>query len=233
MNRERTYPSPARQNAAPNAPLRILVVDDDRRVREAFRNILAPDSDPERPEIAAVMPGLPGAGAPVKGGPFHLTLADSGTSGLTAVTEAVHRNRPYALAIVDMRMPGMAGTETVKRIWEVDPAVKIVVVTAYNDLSPEAIVQATGRSDLAYLKKPLFPDELRQMARLLCGQWRLERRRATSPKGLPICSFCKNIRNEQDRWEPVDHYLAKHTTIRFSHSVCPICMQKHYPEFTS
>ena len=47
---------------------------------------------------------------------------------------------------------------------------------------------------------------------------------------LPICSFCKNIRNDMGSWEDVDHYLAKHTDARLSHGLCPDCLKKEYPE---
>ena len=50
-------------------------------------------------------------------------------------------------------------------------------------------------------------------------------------KGLiPICSSCKNIRDDKGFWNEVEVYLGKHTDIEFSHSLCPDCMKKHYPE---
>ncbi|MRR39250.1 hypothetical protein EG829_32330 [bacterium] len=50
---------------------------------------------------------------------------------------------------------------------------------------------------------------------------------------LPICSFCKKIRNDAGYWEQVDHYIHEHTDADFSHGVCPDCMAKHYPDVTS
>lgn len=46
---------------------------------------------------------------------------------------------------------------------------------------------------------------------------------------LPLCSFCKKIRDEQGNWEQVDVYIHKHAGVDISHSVCPDCMEKHYP----
>ncbi|MDO9566708.1 MAG: CBS domain-containing protein [Candidatus Desulfaltia sp.] len=48
---------------------------------------------------------------------------------------------------------------------------------------------------------------------------------------LPICSFCKNIRNEKGEWNQIEKYIASRSKAQFSHSVCPDCMKKHYPEF--
>ncbi len=50
---------------------------------------------------------------------------------------------------------------------------------------------------------------------------------------LPICSFCKKIRNDAGYWEQVEHYIHEHSDTDFSHSVCPDCMAEHYPEVKS
>ena len=47
---------------------------------------------------------------------------------------------------------------------------------------------------------------------------------------LPICSFCKKIRNDEGYWDQVEVYVQKHSAVDFSHGVCPNCLQKHYPE---
>jgi hypothetical protein len=47
---------------------------------------------------------------------------------------------------------------------------------------------------------------------------------------VPICSFCKQIRDAKGYWNKVEAYVAKHTDAQFSHSICPTCMQTHYPE---
>lgn len=47
---------------------------------------------------------------------------------------------------------------------------------------------------------------------------------------LPICSHCKNIRDEVDDWQPLEVYVAKHTSARMSHGICPKCIRSHYPE---
>lgn len=47
---------------------------------------------------------------------------------------------------------------------------------------------------------------------------------------VPICSYCKQIRDDKGYWNRVEEYVAKHTEAKFSHSICPSCMEKHYPE---
>jgi len=47
---------------------------------------------------------------------------------------------------------------------------------------------------------------------------------------LPICSFCKRVRDDQGYWERVDIYLQKHSLADISHGICPECTKIHYPE---
>jgi len=47
---------------------------------------------------------------------------------------------------------------------------------------------------------------------------------------LPICSFCKKIRDDDGYWNQVEIYVKERSNADFSHSICPDCLQKHYPE---
>ena len=50
---------------------------------------------------------------------------------------------------------------------------------------------------------------------------------------VPICSFCKKIRDDKGFWSQVEAYVAKHTEAEFSHGVCPDCKVKHYPDLNN
>lgn len=51
-------------------------------------------------------------------------------------------------------------------------------------------------------------------------------------KGIvPICSFCKQVRDDKGYWNQVEAYFAEHTDAEFSHGICPSCMEKHYPGY--
>jgi hypothetical protein len=47
---------------------------------------------------------------------------------------------------------------------------------------------------------------------------------------LPICSFCKKIRNQDGVWEPLEGYISRRSEAAFSHGVCPDCLKTNYPE---
>jgi hypothetical protein len=48
---------------------------------------------------------------------------------------------------------------------------------------------------------------------------------------LPICSFCKKIRNEQNEWQKIEMYISKNSQADFTHSICPDCAKTHYADF--
>lgn len=47
---------------------------------------------------------------------------------------------------------------------------------------------------------------------------------------LPICSYCKRIRDDEGEWHILEEYLNEHTTAKFSHGICPDCAREHYPK---
>lgn len=48
---------------------------------------------------------------------------------------------------------------------------------------------------------------------------------------LPVCSSCKNIRDESGAWHAVEAYVSQRTDADFSHSICPDCVTRLYPDF--
>jgi hypothetical protein len=60
-------------------------------------------------------------------------------------------------------------------------------------------------------------------------QSRQLRRRVRALEGLlPICSFCKSIRDEKGQWVQMEQYISGHSEAQFSHGLCPGCAEKHY-----
>ena len=48
---------------------------------------------------------------------------------------------------------------------------------------------------------------------------------------LPICSGCKKVRDDAGYWNQIDAYIRKHSDVEFSHSLCPECLEKMYPDY--
>jgi PAS domain S-box-containing protein len=43
---------------------------------------------------------------------------------------------------------------------------------------------------------------------------------------LPVCAWCKSVRNDRGYWQQIEHYLAEHTDARFTHGLCPACSER-------
>lgn len=50
---------------------------------------------------------------------------------------------------------------------------------------------------------------------------------------IPICSYCKKIRDDQDSWQQLEQYLSEHSDAWFSHGICPDCMEKNMQKWMS
>jgi len=153
---------------------RILIVDDDAAVREAYREILTPNKRPYLSDGDRLFGGLEPTDTSL---PYRIWEAKDGVMAVQSVQAAKDGETPFSLAFVDMKMPGLNGAETARELWRIDPKIKIVFVTAHSDVTPDEIVQVTAREDLFYLQKPFNPQEIRQFARALCRQGDLERER--------------------------------------------------------
>jgi len=47
---------------------------------------------------------------------------------------------------------------------------------------------------------------------------------------VPMCSYCRKVRDDSEFWQGVEQYLSKYTGVSFSHGICPDCLREHYPE---
>jgi DNA-binding response OmpR family regulator len=115
----------------------------------------------------------------------------------------------------------------------------LILITARGGL--ENVVQGLEAGADDYVTKPFDPRELR--ARLHAGARVVQLQRAVLERNqaleealkrvkllqglLPICSYCKKIRNDRNYWEQVDAYVASHSEAQFSHGVCPDCFEVH------
>ena len=160
---------------------------------------------------------------------FEVVVAHDGN----AAWEVIAGDQPPALAIVDWMMPGLDGLELCRRIRATShrPVVYVILLTARTAVQDLVAGLEAGADD--YLRKPFDPDELR--ARIHVGQRTLALIASIKQLTglLPICSYCKRIRSDEDYWEQVDSYLAEHTDARFSHGICPSCLAKALKEVDS
>ena len=157
----------------------------------------------------------------------------------TAAWEALQREDAPALAILDWMMPGMDGVEVCRRARARKDArpLYIILLTARTDRQDTVDGLGAGAND--FVTKPFDAAELR--ARVSVGvrvvelQGELAARIADLERALarvdqlhgilPICSYCKKVRNDSDSWQQVEAYVSAHSNVRFSHGVCPECVK--------
>jgi signal transduction histidine kinase len=157
---------------------RVLVVDDNRAIHGDFRKVLGEPSH-EQSALAELEAALFGqAPARPRVEPFLIDSAYQGQEARALVESALRRDRPYAVAFIDMRMPpGWDGAETAQRLWEIDAELQVVICTAYSDYSWEELLgRLAEHSDrFLILKKPFDHIEVRQLATALSRKWTLAR----------------------------------------------------------
>jgi diguanylate cyclase (GGDEF)-like protein len=168
-------------------PIRVLVADDEAEVRDAYRQILsASDISGDtavynnlRARLFSKNSGDQSSRAPAASDTtFAPVFCDGAEAAVAAVREALGTENPFAVAFLDMRMPpGPDGVWAAARIRELDPAIEIVMCTAYSDVDPRDIGgMVPPEEKLSYLQKPFHPHEIRQMTISLASKWRAEHR---------------------------------------------------------
>jgi PAS domain S-box-containing protein len=161
---------------------RVLIVDDQRAIHDDFRKLLgtAPAS-----AAAALEQTILGE-SPLPSVDYEIESAYQGEAGLEAVRHARASGRPFALAIVDARMPpGWGGLLTVEKIFEADADIQAVICTAYSDTRWQELQRRFGVSDrLLILKKPFDPAEACQLVCAMTEKWNLALKRRQAMQEL-------------------------------------------------
>ncbi|MEW6208030.1 MAG: response regulator [Acidobacteriota bacterium] len=140
------------------------------------------------------------------------------------------------LAILDWIMPELDGLEVCRKTRLLGSRHAYLILLTARD-EKEDIVRGLEAGANDYLTKPFDEDELRARvgvgAQMVALQEELVRRVEELEEALthvktlqgmlPICSYCKNIRDDKNYWHGVESYITEHSEAVFSHSICPSC----------
>ena len=143
-----------------------------------------------------------------------------------AAWDAMRGDTPPSLAIVDWIMPGLDGIELCRRLRAATLRSYVYVILLTSRAGREDLVAGLDAGADDYLTKPFDPAELQ--ARVRVGRRMIELLASVKQLSglLPICSYCKCIRDDEDYWAQVESYISQHTDVRFSHGICPSCYDK-------
>ncbi len=167
---------------------------------------------------------------------YEVCSAGNGEEALQILSAENHPE----MALIDWQMPLMDGPEVCRSVRSRLQAGPVHLILLTSVGGSTNIIQGLRSGADDYVTKPFDRDELR--ARLDVGRRivQLQRNLATRVKQLedalarvkqlqgllPICSYCKKIRNDRNYWQQVETFIHEHSEAQFSHGICPECFEK-------
>jgi len=201
----------------------ILIVDDDPNARKTLGKILK-----------------------AKG--FDVEEAGAGAEAIAACGAKF-----FNLVLIDVRLPDTSGLEVLKAMRGINEDTIAIMMTGYASL--DSSIAAMNQGAFSYITKPVNMDqaliiiekalekqrlslenkrllkELQEALELqskLTVQAQAALAQIQTLRGLlPICMYCKKIRDDKQYWQQIEGYISEHTEAQFSHGVCPDCYKKH------
>lgn len=166
---------------------------------------------------------------------YEVSVAPDGA----AAWDALRRADAPSLAILDIMMPEMDGLEVCRSVRQLSAALPpyLILLTAMN--SKEDVVKGIRAGANDYLTKPFHRDELKVRVGVGVQMLELQSKLAERVRELeealsqinrmqgllPICSYCKKIRDDHNYWQKVETYIGERSQVQFSHGVCPTCYE--------
>ena len=167
---------------------------------------------------------------------YEVSVAHDGTEAC----ELLLSEGAPQLAILDWVMPGDDGPEVCRKIREINTGIPVYIILLTSKDAKEDVVKGMDAGADDYVIKPFDANELR--VRLMAGVRILglqshlagrvrELEAALShikqlQSLLPICAWCRCIRDDQDYWQEMETYVSTHSGAQFTHGICPECTAK-------
>ncbi|MBI3986050.1 MAG: response regulator [Lentisphaerae bacterium] len=177
-------------------------------------------------------------------------LQENPNSGITliganclAAALALLPNSHFDAILLDLGLPDAVGQDAFRQLTRKFPLIPIVITTGLDDETLAVNIVQEGAQD--YLVKGQW--SRRELARSL--HYAVERQKSAMEKDrliahlkealvqirmlrglLPICASCKKVRDDRGYWQQVEAYIQNHSEMKFTHSICPDCIRKLYPE---
>jgi DNA-binding response OmpR family regulator len=176
-------------------------------------NILLVEDDPVARKILEAV---------LTAGGHRVTAASDGQDGWSLWSFS-----RQSVVLSDWLMPVMDGLELCRRIRAERRQEYTYFILQTSKSGKESYLTAMEAGIDDFVTKPVDSDEL--SARLRAAERILDLRRELSQlQGLlPICSYCKRIRDAAEQWQSIERYVGERSQAEFSHGICPDCYTKH------
>jgi DNA-binding response OmpR family regulator len=145
------------------------------------------------------------------------------------------------IALIDWQMPTLSGIDLCRRLRSAAPDARPYLIFITSNSATSDIAEGLDAGADGYMTKPIASIEL--LARVRAGirmialqqdlRTRLQEAEATSMRTrplrepLPICAYCRRIRDEEQQWSTIEQYLTHRAGVRFTHGFCPACYEDH------
>ncbi len=160
-----------------------------------------------------------------------------------AAWELLQRDDAPDLAILDWMMPHLDGVEVCRRVRSLARACPTYLILLTAKQQKEDLVTGLEAGANDYVTKPFERRELQARIRVAERVTSLQRDLAQRVRELsealaqvrhlrtmlPICSYCRNVRDDKNYWQSVEAYLAENADVLFSHGICPDCYNNIAP----
>lgn len=150
---------------------------------------------------------------------YHVTEAADGAEALRSLEQ-----EPARVIVSDWLMPGMDGLELCRQIrskMNTEYTYFILLTSRTADHANQREAIEAGVDD--FLTKPLDLQELWMRLRVAERILRYATQVQQLEAFLPICSYCKKVRDDHNYWQQIEAYINQRTGSEFSHSICPDC----------
>ncbi len=133
----------------------------------------------------------------------------------------------FSLVISDWVMPGMDGIELTKLVRKENRPkyTYIIMLTSLEGKGRYLEGMESGADD--FINKPFDKDTLAARLRVAERILNLQQEVKQLEGLLPICSYCKKIKDDDQQWQQMESYISRRTEANFSHGICPECYERH------
>jgi DNA-binding response OmpR family regulator len=161
---------------------------------------------------------------------LEVTQAANGEQAVSLI-----KSGHFDIVVTDLVMPGLDGFQVLKAAKQKDVRTIVIILTGYGDMESAVDALRLGADD--FLQKPCDPNELLYRISSCLLKQDLQKRIALYEKFLPVCSYCRKIRDDgqgehgKGPWYTLEEYFNKKSGGYVSHGCCPDCFAEQVQSF--